>query len=305
VTFGFTDDTIIVTAPLEVNCARPVSIVGPLSELVATVPGSDGHTVGVDGISLAPVAQPGVSIINRGVGDGLVVRSPHVSVSRLAIRGTTVAGFADLAVRSTSDVNINGVTLGLDGNGLSAMPTNDRTGTELFHAQDSTSVRVTGIAAGWNLSYWGAVVFQNVNVGHLYRSQVVGASYGTLPVNTLDAVTLAYGTANFIVREVYVADTTSSSAVELHQALHITVDDSTFLREARAGVTVFGSSDVSVARVRVEGAGTCGAVDTGGVAVFGGSTRIDVSASQISTVQCPPMRPPIMSVSPGSDGVFR
>lgn len=306
VEFAYTDATIVVTAPLEVNCSRPISITGPAAGDAAIVAGSDGHTVGVGAIPLAPVARPGVTIINRGAGDGLVVRSSYVSVSQLAIRGTVTPGFADLAIRSTDNVSVNGVTLGLDANGLTAPPTSDRTGSELFHAQDSAGVRVTGIAAGWNVSYWGAVVFQNVNIGHLYRAQVVGASYGTMPVQTLDAVTLAYGTANFIVREVYVADTTSSSAIEMHQASHVTIDDSTLVREGRAGVTAYTATDITIARVVIDAAGTCGTpTDSGGVIVYGGSSKVDVSQSQIATVVCPPSRPPTFSVWPGSDGAFR
>lgn len=303
ITFAFTGFDLYVAEPLVVDCPGPIAITGPT--LDAAVAGTEGRTVGTAALALPAIPRAGVTIINMGGADGMVVRSADVTINGLGFRGTTAAGFGDLAIRSASRVTLNGVSVGLDANGLNVPPATYRTRTSLLWVQDSDNVRVNGLAAGWNVDYWGAVVFQNVHSSHLYRSAVVGASWGKPPVDTKDAVSLVYGTSDFIIRETLITDNTSSSAVELHTADRVVVDDSSFARLGRAGVTVFDARDVTVQGVAISQVGTCGGVDDGGVVVYGGSARVAAVGNSITTNYCGGAYRPVFMVLPGASGEMR
>jgi hypothetical protein len=285
ITFAFNQHELWIASTLVVDCPDPIEIVGPSRG--GDLAGTTGTTVGVDGTPLPPVARPGVEIINKGGGDGIAVLSPNVTISGLGVRGTTAGGRGDIAIRNTHDVTLRDVALGVDGNGLTAPPATSRTGTSWLWVQDSADVTVEHVAAGWNRSYWGAAVFQNVDGVTISDSFIRGASYGTPGPQTLDAVSFVYGTRNATVERTWIADTSSSSAVEIHGATAVAVTGSTFVRPGRAGVTVFEGVDVAVTGSVVADAGTCGrasAEDMGGVAIYPNSSRVTVAGSDLSTV---------------------
>lgn len=297
------DGPIVLTWPIHV--ARTVTIAGAPTDTV--VPGTSDVYVGTAGIPLDPVAWPSVEIINAGPGDGLYITGDGVELDHLAIRGTSRAGgYADITAVGVDVLTVQGVVAGLDRDGgLVAPPVEHRTGNvPLVQATGSTNVRLERSAFGWNGAAWGAVGMWGTTNSHLYRSFIAGAGGETGGTNTLDAFSAVFGSDRVTVRESLITDSWSSSAVELHSASRVIVDDSTFRHAGRAGVTVFDSRDVSVAGVVIEQAGTCGASDAGGVMVYGGSERVQVSGSSVSMTACPASLP-AFSVAPGSDGQLR
>lgn len=253
--FAFTNREINVASTLVVQCPAPITING------------NGNTV-----------------VNRGGGDGLAIRSHGVTVTDLGARGTTAAQAGDIAIRGVWNTTLTDVRLGLDGNGLNSPPATYRTGSSLLWVQDATGVVLDGVDAGWNRSFWGALVFQNANVVGIYNTDVRGASYGTVGPQTLDAIALVYGTRNVSIDNVTVRDTSSSSAVELHSADNVSITNSTLTGSGRAGVTVFDARDVRIVNVTVDGAGTCGTPrgDQGAVAVYPNSERVTVTGSTLA-----------------------
>jgi hypothetical protein len=252
--FGYTGYEILIAATLTVRCPHPVAIDG------------NGNTV-----------------VNRGGGDGIAILSHDVTVTNLGVRGTTAAQYGDIAVRSVWNVTLRNVRLGLDGNGLDAPPATYRTGTSLLWIQDSTGIVLDGVEAGWNVNFWGALVFQNAATVEISNTNIRGASYGTVGPTTLDAIALVYGTRDVHIDNITVRDTSSSSAIELHTADRVTITDSTLSGSGRAGVTVFDARDVKIVGVTVDGAGTCGTelADQGAVAVYPNSLRVTVTASTL------------------------
>lgn len=255
ITFSYADREIWIASTLVVQCPRPVTIAG------------NGNT-----------------IVNLGGDDGLAIRSHGVTIDNLGARGTTAAQSGDIAIRGVWNTTLRNVRLGLDDNGLDAPPATHRTETSLLWVQDSTGVVLDGVRAGWNVNFWGALVFQNSATVGIYNTEIRGASYGTSGPNTLDAIALVYGTRNVSIDSTTVRDTSSSSAIELHSADNVTITNSTLTGSGRAGVTVFDARDVAISGVTVDGAGTCGTPrdDQGGVAVYPNSDRVTVTGSTLS-----------------------
>lgn len=262
--------------------------------LAGTSPTVTVQTATIDLASPASIARPvtlnggGTIIVNHGTGDGLAVTADDVTITDLWVRGSD-AGMADIGAQDAENLIVDSVLLGLDPVDVWAVPATHRTQGHTLRAVGGSNLTVRNSRMGWNESAYGNVVLWNVHGGRVEGNYIVGSSYGTAPVNTLDALSLLFGTSDVAVVGNTIDLTSSSSAIELHTADRITIVGNTLTRAARAGVTVFDVDGVLIAGNRMANLGTCGVAAAEPIGMYdgaGASSWVTIGANDIYGTVC-------------------